>query len=331
MSNNRITVWTPVFNGEKTLARCIESIVGQSIKPFEYLILDDCSTDGSLDIAFKYAQDFPWIKVIKNDANRGAFANFNRILYLAKGDYLYAVADDDFSYPQTIEKFTEAFLKWPNAAVIFGDESIVNEFGVTIAKETLPYLNQTTYIEPKDFSECYLKKVPCNHSLAPASLIKKALLDELNGYNDKLGFWADSFITRFGALKYGSVYIPNVVHAFSINSNSMSNNVGDNIEIIRFLESTTDLMKSCDFANYFPSEYVNSWEIDYRKLISKSFSDKFDILQIQKNLHLSKILGCKEISYFTRIKLSFFMKIEHFIMNYFVKIISRKFITHTFR
>lgn len=331
MSNNRITVWTPVFNGEKTLSRCIESIVGQSIKPFEYLILDDCSTDGTLKIAYDYAENFPWIKVIENDVNKGAFANFNRILHLAKGDYLYAVAADDFSFPQTIKSFTDAFLKWPNAAVFFGDESIVNEFGVTIAKETLTYLNQTTYIEPKDFSEYYLKKVPCNHSLAPASLFKKSLLDELNGYNEKIGFWADSFIQRFGALKYGSVYIPKVVHAFSVNPNSMSNNIGDSIEIIRFLESTSDLMKRSDFSNFFPPEYVDSWEVEYRKIISRSFHDKFNILNNQKNSHLSKILECEETSALTKRLLSAFIKIEQFITNCFVRSFSEKFLTHSFK
>lgn len=177
----------------------------------------------------------------------------------------------------------------------------------------------------------YLNQVPCNHSLAPASLFKKTVLEETNGYNECLGHWTDSFLQRFAALKYGSVYIPEITHAFTSSKNSFSINIGKSLKVINYLEETTKLMKSADFSKYFPSEYTDSWEIEYRKLISKSFNDNFDIFQNQKNLHLSNILDCKETSALTKKMLSFFIKSEQFLMNCFVKGFSKKFLTHTFK
>ena len=243
-NKNKITVWTPVFNGERTLDRCIKSVLDQSEQPFEYIILDDYSNDNSLEIANRYAQKYPWIKVVENDKNRGAIANFNRILKYAQGDFLYAVAADDFTFGNAIADFSDSINHWPDVGVVFGDESIVDEMGIEIHIERVSLWNKPTYLSPSVFAEKYLSEVPCNHSLAPASLFRKSVLEETNGYNESLGHWADSFLQRYAALKYGSVYIPKTIHAFTNRTNSLSSNAGNSLEIIRTFEATTELMKS---------------------------------------------------------------------------------------
>ena len=61
-----VTILTPVYNGEKYLAECIESVLAQTYRNWEYIIVNNCSTDRSLEISERYAQNDPRIKVRTN-------------------------------------------------------------------------------------------------------------------------------------------------------------------------------------------------------------------------------------------------------------------------
>ena len=67
-----MSVVTPVFNGEKYLRECIESVLAQSYENWDYTIVDNASTDGSLAIAYEYAEAHPQVKVRSHDAVRRA-------------------------------------------------------------------------------------------------------------------------------------------------------------------------------------------------------------------------------------------------------------------
>ena len=325
-AENKITVWTPVFNGEKTLERCIKSVLEQSEEPFEYIILDDCSNDNSLEIANRYAQKYSWIEVVENDKNRGAIANFNRILKYARGDYLYAVAADDFTYENAIANFSDAIKKWPNVGVVFGKLASVDEAENEIHVESIDFFKKTTYISPKVYAEEYLNKVRCNHSLAPSSVFKKNVLLETNGYIESLGHWSDSFLQRYAALKYGSVYIPTLTHAFTNLGGSLSGKAGKSLQIINYLEETTKLMKSAKYRKYFPLNYIKTWEKDYRYLISKSFYDEFQLLESSRNHHLSYIISSDKTNAITKSLLSFFIKFDQLFIDLIVKQFCKKFL-----
>ena len=69
----KITVWTPVFNGEKLLERAILSVVNQTQNPFEYIIIDDGSTDSSFLIATLMLKNILGLKVFRNDSEYWSF------------------------------------------------------------------------------------------------------------------------------------------------------------------------------------------------------------------------------------------------------------------
>jgi glycosyltransferase involved in cell wall biosynthesis len=312
MSNNRITVWTPVFNGEKTLSRCIESIVGQSIKPFEYLILDDCSTDGSLDIAFKYAQDFPWIKVIKNDANRGPFANFNRILDLAKGDYLYAVADDDFSAPMTIERFSASIKRWPNAQLFSGQIQVIDSEEKKVCVEKVSNWNTIDFHNPRDCLTNYFLKEPAHHSLSAASLISSKVFRHLGGFNEDLGHWSDTFNLRYIAFDNGMVYIPEILHYWTSDHDTLSGRTRNNPkEFLDVIAGASKLMRSEQFRDTFPEEYVKYWETGCRNYIIEPILGSYEYLLLQRNLKFFDTLKENNIeNKVTGFLFKLFLKIE---------------------
>ncbi len=95
MKQPKITVLMPVYNAEKYLRQSLESVLNQQYKDFEFLIVDDGSTDRSVEIIRGYNDNR--IKLIKNRTNRGVIHSLNKGLGLAKGEYIARMDSDDVS------------------------------------------------------------------------------------------------------------------------------------------------------------------------------------------------------------------------------------------
>ena len=91
----RISIIVPVYNGEKHLSECIQSILDQSFTDIEVIVINDGSTDGSLSLIKRYAQNDSRIVVI-NQKNKGVSAARNAGLSKARGDYIMFVDADDY-------------------------------------------------------------------------------------------------------------------------------------------------------------------------------------------------------------------------------------------
>ncbi len=92
----KVSVIVPVFNSEKYIGECLDSLVNQTLKDIEIIIIDDASIDNSLKIIKEYAKKYSNIKVYQNDQNRGQGFTRNVGLSLAKGEYIGFVDDDDY-------------------------------------------------------------------------------------------------------------------------------------------------------------------------------------------------------------------------------------------
>lgn len=100
--NPKITVLMSVYNGEKYLRYAIESILNQTYKDFEFLIINDASTDTSRDIILSYKD--PRIRLIDNNKNIGLTLSLNTGLRLARGKYIARMDADDVSMPERLEE-----------------------------------------------------------------------------------------------------------------------------------------------------------------------------------------------------------------------------------
>ena len=98
----KVTVLMPIYNGERYLGEAIDSILGQTLRDFELLIIDDGSTDGSRGIIESYSDSR--INLVRNDCNLGLVATLNRGLELSRGDYIARMDCDDIALPTRLEK-----------------------------------------------------------------------------------------------------------------------------------------------------------------------------------------------------------------------------------
>lgn len=124
MKNPKITVLMSVYNGENYLKEAIDSILGQTFKDFEFLIIDDGSTDSSLNIIKSYTDTR--IRLVPNEQNIGLTKSLNRGLGLALGEYIARMDVDDISLPKRLETQIKA-LEATLADICFCRSIFVNE------------------------------------------------------------------------------------------------------------------------------------------------------------------------------------------------------------
>jgi glycosyltransferase involved in cell wall biosynthesis len=115
MDKPKVTVLMPVYNSEKYLKEAIESILNQTFKDFEFLIIDDASTDKSVEIVSSYRDSR--IRIIHNDRNLGCAESLNRGVKLAMGEYIARMDADDISLPNRLEKQVRFMEKNPDIGI----------------------------------------------------------------------------------------------------------------------------------------------------------------------------------------------------------------------
>ena len=103
MTNPKISIIMPVYNVEDYIGKCIDSVLAQTLKEFEFLIVDDGSKDKSGQICDEYAAKDSRIQVIHKE-NGGAPSARNTAMEIAKGKYMYFMDADDWAEKTMLEK-----------------------------------------------------------------------------------------------------------------------------------------------------------------------------------------------------------------------------------
>jgi len=113
-----VSVLTTAYNREKYIAEAIESVLAQSLSDFELIIVDDGSTDRTVNVARQYLGD-PRVRVEVNERNLGDYPNRNRAAELARGRYLKYLDADDIMYPHCLEIMINQMERYPEAGLGF--------------------------------------------------------------------------------------------------------------------------------------------------------------------------------------------------------------------
>lgn len=228
----KISVIMPVYNGEKYLNEAIDSILNQTFKDFEFIIINDCSSDNTDDIIKSYKDDR--IVYLVNEKNLGISDTLNRGFSVAKGEYVARMDSDDIALPDRFEKQV-AYLDANQNVGVCGSNAIVfsedNEY-IT----TLP-------VEHKDiFFELYFS----SQLIHPTVMIRKNVLDSLDCLYDRSWNGREDYelwtrliqITKFHNIKQPLLRYR--VHSSQITSNKKPDYIEKTAEIkYKFFKSTS--------------------------------------------------------------------------------------------
>src|SRR5215831_16335956 len=115
-----VSILTPAYNEERYIENCIESVLSQTYSHWEHTIVDNCSVDGTLQIARRYAARDPRIRVVSNDSCVPVVANYNIAFrqISRESKYCNLLAADDWIYPDCLEKMVLLAEAHPKVAIV---------------------------------------------------------------------------------------------------------------------------------------------------------------------------------------------------------------------
>ena len=151
MAAPRVSVFMPVYNAGKDLAEAIQSILDQTYRDFEFVIVNDGSTDTSLQTLQQYTD--PRIRLINNDGNKGLIASLNIGLETCQGEYIVRMDQDDISLPQRIEKQVQFLDEHPEYGLA---GSWFEDFGEQIESKIVRYSSDDTAIRIRHLYQTHI-------------------------------------------------------------------------------------------------------------------------------------------------------------------------------
>lgn len=169
MANPKISVIMSVYNGEKYLRESIESILSQTFSDFEFIIVDDSSTDRSVETIQGYGDDR--IKVTTNEKNIGLTKSLNKALAQARGDYIARQDADDISLPNRLEEQVKYFKKYPGVALLGTSIYRIDEDGRILGKMVATASPGKILFKENQFS----------HGTV---MFRREVIDKLGGYDE---------------------------------------------------------------------------------------------------------------------------------------------------
>lgn len=173
MQNPKVTVLMPAYNAEKYIGTAIESILNQTYKDFEFIIVNDCSTDSTLDIIKKYAKKDKRIRIISNKKNQKIAQTLNNGLKEAKGKYIARLDADDWSYPERLEKQVNFMEENPDVVLSSGN--------MEVCDGELNKKNISNYpLSDKNIRKVFLQYNP---TVSPAMIWRRKVSEEIGGFS----------------------------------------------------------------------------------------------------------------------------------------------------
>jgi glycosyltransferase involved in cell wall biosynthesis len=171
-----VSVVMPVYNCEKYVELAIKSILHQTFKDFEFVIVDDASTDKTFSVLKKYARQDKRIRLSRNKENVQIANALNKAVSLSKSDIIVRMDADDFSYPKRIELQYKFLIKNPNIAIVGSNMDIMDEKGIIVSKRE--------YVTNSD----HLKRISFRYSpfAHPSVTFRKSIFEEFGGYDPQM-------------------------------------------------------------------------------------------------------------------------------------------------
>jgi len=203
------------YNHKRFLAEALDSVLAQTYPNLEIVVVDDCSTDGSVGIIRQYLKNYPELKFISTGRNCGNCSAFNMGWRASHGDFLIDFATDDVLLPERVAKQVAAFQQLGSSyGVVYSDAAYISDSGNHL------YLHSQKYQAAPDgdiFAEVLRRYFIC----PPTMMMRRSVLEQLNGYDETLAYEDFDFWVR-SARRYDYFYLPVLTTRRRIHTGSLS-------------------------------------------------------------------------------------------------------------
>ncbi len=210
----KISVIVPVYNVEKLLSRCLDSILSQTLSDIEVICVDDCSPDNSIGILQKYQAQDGRVKVLQHSVNKRQGGARNTGLDIAQGEYVGFVDSDDYLDADFYEKLYDAAKESGSDLAITG----IIKHRKNVSRTVISFPEQKVFAEKNEkFKAC-----KCPPEFHPVNKIYKRSMLVENGirFQEKVMFEDIDFVARSIFASNRVVTVPGTCYRYIYNGES---------------------------------------------------------------------------------------------------------------
>ena len=230
----KVSVLVAVYNAEKYLRQCLDSLVGQTLKDIQIICIDDASTDNSLNILKEYALNDSRIVILQQEKNQGQAKARNKGLSVVTGDYVTMVDSDDWITLDALEKLYEVVVNYPNTDAVLFDLNYYFED----SHNEKPFINKTAKTVLTGKEACLLSLYWDIHGI----YLIRTSIHKTYPYDDSCLLYSDDNTTRFHFLHSREVRFSTGKYFYRQHDNSFTK--ADGIRRIDWLEATLSMKDS---------------------------------------------------------------------------------------
>jgi glycosyltransferase involved in cell wall biosynthesis len=247
-----LSVIFPNYNHGKYLAQCLRSCLAQSAPPQEILVIDDGSTDNSVEIAEEFTRQYPQIRLYRNEVNRGVTFTTNRGVDLATGEYVGLFSVDDELTPGIFEKSLRLLAAYPQAALC----GTITEYTDMATGATWYYgakvSDKPAYLPPARMVE--LGRQDRLHIASCSMLVRRDCFLAAGKYLADLRWHSDWFLSFVMGFRGGVCFVPEPLAKFFIHPHSLSSKgrsqTKEQLAVLRAILAHLDEERYADVAPY---------------------------------------------------------------------------------
>ncbi|MGN6267182.1 MAG: glycosyltransferase family 2 protein [Ginsengibacter sp.] len=223
-----VTVGIPNYNYAHFITEALNSVAAQTYREIELIIVDDCSTDNSVEVIESWIRNYKGtfrIIFLQNNKNLGLSGSCNVILNNSHGEYLQLLDSDDIIFPSKILRQIEVFNTSTNVAVVYSNVQVVNENGIVTNPD---YCNRIGY-DRNNMPEGNVKEqlLYFNFITVHSALFKTRYAKEIGGFDESLTL-QDYYMWLQLSEKHDFKFLNECTGWYRIHEHSMSNNVRTN-------------------------------------------------------------------------------------------------------